>query len=384
MKLAGLTWWRNNYGSILQAYALQEVMKESGVSYEIINQYSKKIISYSNLIDKLKNIGVKETIKKCFWRFGFKRLRYRVNNMQNFIDAYLVVSEQIYSEETIAEANKYYDGFVCGSDQIWNPTLVPLDSMYWLSFVKKDKLKIAYAPSIGSFDVNDEAIKKIRENLESFDAISCREKSGKTIIDEILGKDICQNVIDPTLLLKQSIWDKICSAPIYEQKYIFVYMLRGTKEQRKMIERFASTIKLPIVTIPFLESENIELYDFKFGDIKFWDASPADFISLIKNAEYVFTDSFHCMIFSCIYHKEFYVFPKIGKDKKVAFAQISRIKDFMEMLGIFNRIIYEDSILSELVKDNEIDWYHVDREISNKRSYSLEYLKNALEKLCSK
>lgn len=380
MKLAGLTWWRNNYGSILQAYALQEVLKKCGVSYEIINQYSKKIMSVENLIEKLKNVGIKETAKKCIWRFGLKGLRLRVINMQNFINTYLNISEQVYSEDTIAEANQNYDGFICGSDQIWNPTLGSLESMYWLHFVGQGKLKIAYAPSIGSFNIKEDDVTVIRKNLENFDAISCREKSGAELINNILGLDVCQNVVDPTLLVTEELWNNICTPRIYEQKYIFVYILRGTKKQRKLIENFAKEKKLSIVTIPFLESENIELYDFKFGDIKCWDASPADFISLIKNAEYIFTDSFHCTIFSCIYHKNFWVFPKIGNDKKVAYGQLNRIKDLTEMLGINNRIINEDDLISELDRCNEINWDEVDKRIHDNRNYSLEYLKNALEK----
>ena len=82
MKLAGLTWWRNNYGSILQAYALQEELNSiPGISYEIINQYGKKIASFDNLIDKIKTIGIKKTIQRIFWKFGMKKLRNRSFNI---------------------------------------------------------------------------------------------------------------------------------------------------------------------------------------------------------------------------------------------------------------------------------------------------------------
>lgn len=87
MKLAGLTWWRNNYGSILQAYALQCALNEvEGIDYEIICQFGKKIASLDNLIDKIKTIGLRKTVKRVIWKFGLPRLRVRNHKIQNFVD----------------------------------------------------------------------------------------------------------------------------------------------------------------------------------------------------------------------------------------------------------------------------------------------------------
>lgn len=379
MKLAGLTWWRNNYGSILQAYALQKILdRYENIEYEIINQYGKKIASFDNLLDKLKTFGLCKTLKRLVWRFGLKKLRARVYNVQHFIDKYLHISEQTYSENTIASANSLYDGFICGSDQIWNLTLSPLDSMYWLGFVERSKLKVSYGPSIGVTKVDASIQEKIRNNLSDFKAISCREKSGVTLINKILKSDNCVNVVDPTLLLTASEWDKIASKPLYNQKYIFVYLLRGTKQQRKYIENFAKKVGLSIITIPFLDNEKIEMYDFKFGNVKCWDASPSDFISLIKYAEYVFADSFHCMVFSTIYHTPFYVFPKILNDNTISQAQISRMNDLQEILGIGNRIITTQISYEEIVKRTEINWSDVEQQLIANREASLSFLENAL------
>ena len=135
MKLGGMTWWRYNYGSILQAYALQSELKELGIDdYEIICQYGKKVASISNLKEKIKRIGVRQSLKRIVWKFGLKKLRDRNRNIQSFVDNYLHVSQKEYNEENIVEANNVYDGFVCGSDQIWNPKLTDVNSMYWLTF----------------------------------------------------------------------------------------------------------------------------------------------------------------------------------------------------------------------------------------------------------
>lgn len=371
MKLAGLTWWRNNYGSILQAYALQKAINEiPNIEYEIINQYGKKIVSVDNLLDKLRTIGLRKTIYRVVWKFGFKNLRRRNKKLQNFVDNKLNISARQYTEKSIYEANKYYDVFICGSDQIWNPNLTELGGMYWLTFVDEKKCKIAYAPSIGIGKLSDQQEKKVKDNLSTFKAVSCREVNGATLISNITGKP-CHIVLDPTLMVERKIWDEICTKRKYNEPYIFTYLLRGTKEQRKIIEKFAEIKKLSIITIPFLETDFIEWYDFKFGDIKFWDCAPDEFISLIRNAEYVFTDSFHGTVFSCLYHIPFFIFPKIGKN------QMIRLIDLQDALNIKSRLVRVEKDIMRL-EDEKIDWCNVDEMLDNKRKFSQRYLKSAI------
>lgn len=94
------------------------------------------------------------------------------------------------------------------------------------------------------------------------------------------------------MLIERGFWDTISENKIYNEKYIFAYMLRGTATQRKYIENIAREKNLKIVSIPFLDYEKIDLYDLKFGDYKLWDADPAEFISAIRHAEYVFAIRF--------------------------------------------------------------------------------------------
>lgn len=369
MKLGGLTWWRYNYGSILQAYALQEELNSrDDVNYEILCQYGKKIASASNLKDKLKRYGVMATIKRIVWKFGLKRLRNRNRKIQAFVDEYLRVSEEQYSSESIADANTKYDGFVCGSDQIWNPELVGMDSIYWLGFAETGKLKFSYAPSVGVDKFSDSQRNNLIRNLRDFKAISAREESSAQLINAALGAEKCVTVLDPTLLVEKDMWDNLSTKRMINEPYMFVYMLRGTKIQRQFIEKVAKKLKLKIVTMPFLDTEKIEIYDFVFGDYKIWDADPAEFISLIRYADFVMTDSFHSMVFSCIYHRPFYTFPKIGK------AQINRVRAFQQMLGLEDRMLDETRKIDNLLTNGEIDWERVDAVIRQKREFSQKYL----------
>lgn len=373
MRLGGVTWWRNNYGSILQAYALQQELNSMpNISYEIINQYGKKIVSVDNLLDKIKILGLRKTAQRIVWKFGMKKLRSRSVNIQKFIDDRLKVSSKQYTEKNIVEANGEYDGFVCGSDQIWNPTLTNLDSMYWLGFSNERKLRFSYAPSIGVNDVSDDEARIIKKNLNKFYAISCREESGTQLLNQIVGKQVCETVLDPTLLVNRKIWDQMCTDD-KSDPYIFVYMLRGTKEQRQFVERFAKKVKMRIVTMPFMEAEYPVWYDFKFGDKKIWDAAPDEFINFIKNATYVFTDSFHSSVFSILYHVPFFNFPKKGK------AQMSRIVGLQNLLQIGSRMVNSEEDINRVVHE-EIDWETVDVILANARKQSKEYICNVLQK----
>lgn len=328
--------------------------------------------SLNNLVNKLKTVGLKKTVQRLIGRFGLKKLRDRVSNLQSFVDNNLVVTDLIFDEDNISALNDEFDGFMCGSDQIWNPSNTRLDSMYWLTFANDNKLKISYAPSIGIESVTDKQKKEIRENLRTFNAISSREESGTTLINKIIGSESCKTVLDPTMLVNRITWDAISDSRLCQGKYIFVYLLRGTKDDRKWIEEYSRKKHMRIVTIPFLDGENLVLYDFKFGDLKLWSATPQDFINAIRYAECVFTDSFHCMVFSCLYHRTFYIFKKLGNH------QMNRLIGLHSTLGINSRIISSESTIGDIEKLAPIDWAGVDRKIEERRKISQEYLHSAL------
>lgn len=379
MKLAGITWWRNNYGSILQAYALQMALESiDDINYEIICQYGKKIASVDNLVEKFMTMGIKDTMWRAFWKFGMRGVRTRSNALQKFIDENLNISDKQFNDKTITEANTLYDSFVCGSDQIWNPSLTELDSMYWLNFVKSGKPKFSYAPSIGIKEATIEQSRKIKENLSDFCAVSCREVSGARLINEILDGEICFTVLDPTLMVDKCKWDQVCTPRRVKEKYVFAYLLRGSKKERKLVEKFAFEKNLKVVTLPFLEVNHIVPYDFKFGDIKDWNVSPIDFISLIRNAEYTFTDSFHCMIFSCLYHTPYFNFSKNGT------SQMSRIHDLQKTLELPNRLIRQNDSVESITSRPSVDWEKMESILAEKRQESQYFLNFAVEKCIEK
>ena len=375
MKIAGLTWWRGNYGSILQAYALQELISlYTNVEYEILDQYGE-IASVGNLCDRLRRWGIKKTLKKIRWKFASSGFKARNEALQKFVDEKLRLSDYRYTEETIKECLNKYDGFICGSDQIWNPLLSSVNDIYWLGFAGEDKLKIAYAPSIGADECNDDTAKTIRDNLKTFDFISSREQSSSDFLNYLLGDNLCETVLDPTLALPRDKWDEILPKPKLSSniKYVFAYILRGNKEQRQLVEQYAIEHGLKVVSFPYLDSDYIEKYDKQFGDIQIYDASPTDFVQLIRGAEYIFTDSFHCTVFSILYHKLYCLFPKIGKTQNV------RLNDLQQKFQIEDRMIKSNNLL-EVNSLKPINWETVDENLDVWRKKSVSYLVNALEK----
>ena len=361
-KIGVLTFhWAANYGAVLQAYALLKHLNDKGYDAEDVDYRPSTVIRKLKFFDlylkRFSNIKRRLKIKT----FPPKYLKLSKNKYRCFAD--------------LRKTNGTYDALICGSDQIWNPDLVPTDSMYWLPFVEKGKNKIAYAPSFGASTVTEKQKEQIKANLSTFKAVSCRENSGARTINQIIGEKKCEAVLDPTMLIERDYWDTISEDKIYDEKYIFAYMLRGTAAQRKYIEKIARERNLKIVSIPFLDYEKIDPYDLKFGDYKLWDANPAEFISAIRHAEYVFCDSFHCIVFSILYHRPFFVFPKVGADGKVKKSQISRMTDLLELAEIKNRILLDNE---EADLDAEIDWNNSDKRIQKARCDSERYLEQAL------
>lgn len=369
MKVGGITWWSHNYGSILQAYALQEVLKSfDGVEYEIINQYGGNPRSFGNFLSLCKKLGLKEVFRKICRKLH-PRLNARDKSIAEFISDRMNLFNG-FNEDNIDLANGRYECFICGSDQIWNPTLIsPSNRLYWLNFADAGKHKIAYAPSVGVSRFNAEESLVIKKNLSTFSALSCRESSGTRALNEALGKNSCVTVLDPVMLVDRALWDGISGKAVIKQPYLFAYMLRTNKARVKKTEEIARANNLDILTIPRLEKDGLGCSNF--GDYRLWSASPAQFISAVRHAGLVVTDSFHCTAFSCLYHKNFLVFPKLGN------PQLTRIEDLQNLFGISSRIIEESTSMAAMPRES-IDWERFESILRQTKNTSYEFLENAL------
>lgn len=296
MKIGILTYHNTtNYGAIFQCYALQKYIINKGIQCEIIN-YNSNVLKNRYSINIFSNNNIKQVLKKI--------LNYRVSkglnkSFEKFTKENIKLSQSEYNEFSIDKANQEYDKFIVGSDQIWNFKLSGDDKNYYLDFVKDNDKKNSYAASFGitSFERNQEKI--IIDLLEKFKNISVREKHGVELINKLGIKNEVSQHIDPVFLLKQEGWSKFICQTKFKKKYILVYEITYTKNMMDFARKLAKIYNYKII---FVSGTNRKMK----GAMNKSDLSPEQFLSYLKNAEYIVTSSFHCMAFSIIFNKEFY------------------------------------------------------------------------------
>ncbi|MEZ8547897.1 polysaccharide pyruvyl transferase family protein [Vibrio cyclitrophicus] len=283
-----------NYGAMLQAYALDQYVKSIGFDSEIIDyqpyhlckdyQFFKRdlILRPYIALAKIKNMLINGKISKKFDDFYY-------NEMSISSISYGTCQKL---------GNSEYDILITGSDQIWNPHIVNSDDAYLLSFARNEQIKYAYSSSFGVSDISDDWTKKVNDNLNKFEKIGVREDSGLNILINSNVTVPTETVLDPVFLFDSNYWEELsCNDLNPIDKYLLVYSLEVNQEMRLNAESIAKEKGLKIVTIhPFNDN-----YDF--ADICINEAGPKEFLSLIRNAEYVVTNSFHGTVFSLIFDR---------------------------------------------------------------------------------
>mgnify|MGYP003292001345 CR=1 FL=1 len=307
----------HNYGGILQAYALSRYLNESGFSAEQISYHlSSPAVSGESLKVRIKRLkDPKHLYNAIAVRIGAQidkmirsKIKTRHEALERFATKEIPHSEQVYTKQTISEC-QIYDAYITGSDQVWNPDWY--HSAFFLDFVSEGKPNIAYAARLGKSELTQEQQRLYQEKLSDFTAISVREQDAVDVLQPISPVDV-EWVLDPTLLLTRKQWDDVASERLIPGQYIFTYFLGEDKQARKLVSKFAKKRGLRIVTLPYL-LDKVCMCDVCFGDEKLYQVSPADFLSLIKYADYVFTDSFHATLFSHVYEREVVVFQRMGR-----------------------------------------------------------------------
>lgn len=295
-----------NYGGNLQAYALCHVLRDMGYQAEQIC-YDAILDPKKRLAGRLKGDYVQKRLSLAINRKLFSQFREQRAALLAFNRQDIPHSEQVYTKETIRECS-CYDAYITGSDQVWN--LDWYKPVYFLNFVPPDKPRIAYAASMGHKTLTAEQTGLFREFLPSFSAISVREKDAVDLLAP-LAKVPVEWCLDPVLLLGREEWDGICGERLIQEPYLFCYFL-GRARPRRALE-FAKKYGLRIVAMPYL-SETTLHHMRRFEDTRLSGVSPQGFLSLIKHAEYVFTDSFHATVFSELYRTPYAVFRRDGTD----------------------------------------------------------------------
>lgn len=358
----------HNYGSMLQAYALQQVVLSMGYDCEIINfrsvvqkeQY-KPIFMVGTLYGKCVRFIIQVT-----YALGILK-KHRL--FERFLKERLILSTKEYTTLKELECENFnYDCYISGSDQIWNTYNIDFSYAYFLPFVKFGK-RIAYAPSMGAHLGIDKFgnIDRILAFLERYDALSVRETVGSKYIEGIINKPV-MTVLDPTLLLDSNRYDKLISnKPLIKGEYIFVYSPRYNDHVYEIAYKLGKKYNRKIIISQgFRTKEEM----FKWGrKLKVYaSVGPKEFLNLCKNASIICCDSFHAVVFSILFKKCFFVLDGMNDD---------RISNLLQITQLENRSFsLSDNYLSApLYIDYESVFNHLDIE----RRKSIDWLKKNLD-----
>lgn len=349
---ATVTWiYYENYGTFLQAYALQQVLYDLGVDNRIIDD--KKIL-FPHAV---------RNFFSAFKRFFFGKVNPNSTYFKEFKKEYLIIDRNYTKPEDL---NKRYDAFICGSDQIWSPYINPeFRPYYYLSFT--DKKKIAYAPSTGTGTSNPIYRQTVKPWLERFHSLSVREESGAKMLSSFVEKDI-QTVLDPTLLLTGTSWRKLILPHKHLDSYVLCYFLTPNSWYMEYVKAYARKQGKKIKV--FFTHEQFRTY----GDTCIY-GGPQEFLTFIDQADKVFTDSFHASIFSILFQKDFITFKRFEDGK--GNDQNARIADLFQKLGLFSRFIGCND-LTQIETLPQINHTDVQKRLDVLRSKSLLFLKKAL------
>lgn len=359
----------NNYGSVFQAYALQKVCEDLGYKVEIIDY------NYPNSFHIHRRYASHEDSqpnepKWIKMLYAFELLKQH-KGIEDFVNKFQKLSSKQYNHPS--ELNNdapHYDIYITGSDQLWNPRHCNGDPAFLLHFAPDDALKISYAASIGANSIPEELKPQYKELLKRYTHISVRENSGVQVVNDVAGKEATV-VLDPTLLLSRDQWNLIATPKrLFKKKYILCYFLNYTFNAFPYIDQLANYVQkqtgCEIVRVA-RPPHRIGLPHTHYRV----NASPEEFLALVRDAEMVLTTSFHGTAFAVNFGKP--VFSVVqNKD-----ASDSRQVSLMCNLGL------EDQILS--IKDSMPDSYRFIYDVQSEqmlleklRAKSVDFLKNAL------
>jgi len=376
MKIGIITFhFAHNQGAVLQCYALQNALNKMGYDAGVIDycpsyhtiRYSAKrnpfVMAYYSF-KKQKNKGciirfyqTARAFAKGVYLTAMQTYKLREKNFSNFINKNLNLSDSYKTIKSLRKNPPKYDAYISGSDQLWNPDLVDgtFDPAYFLDFGESDVKKITYAVSLKE-NYTEKEKQKMQQFCKAIDAISAREKNNT--LDEVLNGEytVC---IDPTLLLSMEDYADIISEKAEDKPYVFVYGFESTDNMINAVKSISNELGIRVVNgsperVKLSNAEN--LYDY----------GPDEFLSYIKNAQFVVTNSFHGTAFSIIYNKQFVTVAHTTRGR--------RMVDLLEKLGLSDRLWQN----SKCNWKCEINYSDVNEKRAVLKEQSLNYLRKNL------
>lgn len=370
MKIAVMTQpLGSNYGGIMQAFALQKVLRDYGHEVITIDRRNDKGSFILQAGRVLRSFFYRILSQKNAQHLSAKERCYVFHGMKKFIQNNISLSAPIHSTEALKDyfSRANFELVVIGSDQVWRPKYSPNIYNFFGNAVVGRAAIVAYAASFGVDEweytpVQTEHCKKL---AKKFSAISVRERGGVKLCKEYLGVDPLL-VLDPTMLVKREEYETLArgQAPT-NKKAVLKYILDDTEVTQQYVNTISRHLGMSIFSAQprkRLEIGGGHIDDYKFPEVEAWVAS-------FRDAEFVVTDSYHGCVFSLIFNKPFVA---IGnKDRG-----LSRFDTLLSHFGLENRLVLESYGNIAALVDTEIDWISVNNIMAEKRNLALKYIEN--------
>ena len=361
-----------NYGTVLQAYALQQAVDRYGCSSEYLNftnavplslweRVIKKIVSYIKHITKGPVISGLDD----YSFFSSPEFEEFSKGFDHFIKTRIRESSIKYNPLSLPYCTEY-DAYMVGSDQTWGEARIKKNPIYFLDYINEHYSRLSYAPSLGSTHISKEYLQLLKAKLSKFNSLSCREMTNCKLLSEELGRKVTF-VLDPTLLLNANAWNKIAechpNTGLKEKKYILCYILGEKQSISDYAEELGRIKGLPvyyIVTRPIYLQKEKHIF-----------ATPESFLSLIRDAHTVITDSFHGSIFCINYNTQFYSFTKREEENSI---DNDRIMEVLNTFHLLNR--FKDG---KTDYESDINFSETNRLLEDYRRSSEQYLNGIMK-----
>ena len=352
MKIGILTFQRtSNFGSMLQTYALAAAVRALGYNAEVIDYRCSSVESRERLTPKFSSL---RDIAR--YLIVDRKLIKKGKALLSFLMGKCMLSSRRFEKSDLNKSLTEYDIFIVGSDIVWDPLITKSDLTFFSDFVPQNKGKISFASSLGKEPYYNSLFwEKAFYNLTLFDSIAVREEKTAKIFSDYLKRDV-KWVCDPTLLLDVNEWNKVTSDKYKGKNYVLVYFNAGTSVED---------------AIEYAKKINAEVYlvNYSFpvkGTKSISEINLEDFLSLIKYAKCVFTGSYHGMLFSIYFEKEFWFYNRAHAERMISLA--SRFD-----------LLSRDRGKNQLVMES-IDYSKITPLVKEFRNESKKWLNNAILK----
>lgn len=357
----------HNYGAVLQAYALKTKLNNMGYEAKVLNYRNHYI---ARLYRKIIHIDFwKRDILPSRWGkvlreigedfYGLREWQRQWSVFEKFITERLLDGQgKVLTLDDLAK--EQCDVYILGSDQIWARELTHgFDPAYFGQFAPECK-KISYAASVPNGKIPEAEQAYFSQALKSLAHISVREEKLAQAVEKLTGKEVT-TVVDPTLLLEKPDYEELLHEErLVQEEYIFAYFVVENEMLSKCAKRAAEVLGYRLIELHYKKTPKIN------GENMIFDAGPGEFLTYIRDAELILTNSFHGTVFSILFQKEFYS----------VYKENGRISNLLDFLHLEKRHIEEDAIMNY---EEKIDYTSVAERLNAYRGQSIAYLEKGIE-----